>query len=99
MPRRRDHRARWGTSPEPLMLKFRVIATERMRKSDMLRKLKEAVRRGVVPQGITIRWMDWAKGNEGELRTGQIPAHQLSAMRDFYKALTAGNMRAERVEQ
>jgi hypothetical protein len=99
MPRRMDDRARWGKPEhEPLMLKFRVIALRKMRKSEMVRKLREAVRRGVVPEGIEIRWMDWAKGEEGQLREGRIPEKQWTEVAIFYRALVKADIRVERVD-
>lgn len=83
---------------QPLMLKFRVRPLRRMRKSELISKLKEAVRRGVVPEGIEIRYMDWAKGTEGQLGEGRIPASRLNEFRNFYRALARADIRAERVE-
>lgn len=98
MPRKSDSRARWGTTPEPLMLKFRVVVLRRMRKSEVVQKLKEAVRRGVVPEGIEIRYMDWSKGREGELREGRIDQARLTELQAFYRALAQSDIRGERVE-
>ena len=93
MPRR-------GPDKRPLMLKFRVVPTRTMRKSELLRLLQRAVRTGVVPDGIELRWMDWAKGEEGRQNSGQIPGNAWAELRSFYGAMTNENtaIRVEKAE-
>jgi len=81
MPRRRQDK-------RPLMMKFRVIPTRTMRKSELLRLLQRAVRTGVVPDGIEVRYMDWAKGREARVNSGQIPGSAWQDLRAFYHAMT-----------
>ncbi len=75
--------------PRPLMMKFRIRPTKRMRMSTAMRLLKQAVRTGIVPDGIEIAWMDWEKGSEGKLNAGQIPGDQWQELRNFYGAMAA----------
>ena len=88
MPRRREGN---------LQIKFRLVITERMTKSEAMRKLRRAIRSGYVPKGIEIHWVDWAK----ERRYGHAPSEgrveNLEEMRAFYNALAGSDVRAERV--
>jgi hypothetical protein len=60
-------------------------------------KLRQAVRTGYVPEGITIRWMDWAKGSEGRVNEGHIDGALLEDLRVFYKAMMSADIRVEKV--
>lgn len=84
-----------------LQLKFRLVVLERMTKTEALQKLRRAVRSGMVPRGIEIHWIDWAKeGREGYAGSmGSIDGNRLEDMRVFYGALVAADVRAERVAQ
>lgn len=92
MPRRREGN---------LQMKFRLVITERMTKSDAMRKLRRAIRSGYVPKGIEIHWCDWVK--EGKVgyapSEGTIDGDRLEEMRAFYNALAVADVRAERVAQ
>lgn len=84
--------------PHNLMMKFRLTITRRMSKGDAIRKLKRAIRSGMVPEGIEIHWIDWESGSEGHVSEGTIPGERLDEMRVFYNALAVADMRAERVD-
>jgi len=95
---------RSGEEPEPLMLKFRIQVLRRMSKTEVLHKLREAVRRGIMPEGIEIHWCDWKKGAHGSLGRGttgissdRIPGRMLADLRRFYAALIKSDIRVERV--
>lgn len=92
MPRKREGN---------LQIKFRLSTTRRMTKSEAMRKLRRAIRSGYVPEGIEIRWIDWAKeGREGYAPSeGTIDGDRLKEMRVFYNALAVSEVRAERVAQ
>ena len=93
----RSHR---GPESQNLYIKFRLGITRRMRKSEALQLLSDALRTGVVPDGIDIAYIDWESGREGKYNAGTIPADELEAMRSFYGAYESENahVRAERVE-
>ena len=84
-----------------LQIKFRLVITRRITKSDAMRKLRRAIRSGYVPDGIEIRWIDWSKeGREGYAPSeGTIDGDRLEEMRAFYGALAVADVRAERVAQ
>ncbi len=84
--------------PRNLMMKFRLSITRRMPKGEAIRKLKRAIRSGMVPEGIEIHWIDWASGAEGHVSEGTIDGSTLVEMRIFYNALAVADMRAERVD-
>lgn len=44
-----------------LHLKLRVVVLEPMTEAEAVRKLKDAARTGIVPEGIDIAWIDWAR--------------------------------------
>lgn len=71
------------------MLKFRVVPTRRMTKSEAVRLLKRAVRNGYVPEGIEIIEMDWQKGTGRRANRGRIDGDLLHDLRAFYGAMTS----------
>lgn len=85
-----------------LMLKFRLVVNRPMRKSEALRLLKRAVRTGVMPEGIELRWLDWARPTRtGAVRSGgRINPEWWEELRAFAGALNAaersGGLRVER---
>lgn len=84
---------------EHLFLKFRVVPTQRMQVRDAVKKLKQALRTGRVPDGIEIQYMDWEKGSGRKIRSGTLVGPRLLAdMRKFYGALRAGPMRVRQAE-
>jgi hypothetical protein len=81
----------------PLELKLRVRLTERMTKQEALRRLKRTLQSGTVQPGIDVYWIDWRTRREGRVRArgGEYANQQAwSALRDFYRALTAGGTEA-----
>lgn len=84
MPRRKQ---------ETLMLKLRVRPTRPMRRSELWRLIRQAVRTGYVPDGIELDWIDWQKGGGRRARSGQIDGDAWEELRKFYGALVHGNPR------
>lgn len=84
--------------PRNLMMKFRLSITRRMSKGEAIKKLKRAIRSGMVPEGIEIHWIDWESGKEGHVSEGSIDGARLNEMRILYNALAVADMRAERVD-
>lgn len=83
-----------------LQLKFRLGITRRMTKSDAMRKLKRAVRSGLVPEGIVIHWAQFnhKKPEEGHYREGKrLSGGDLDSLRLWYDLLVAGNVEANKV--
>lgn len=79
------------------MLKFRLIPLRRMTVKEAYAKLRQAVRTGYVPEGIEVRYMDWASGREGRLSEGRIDGKLLEDLRVFYHAMMQSDIRIERV--
>lgn len=88
MPRRKE---------ESYNVKFRVEVHHPMPKSEALRLLKRAIRTGIVPENITVHWMDWTKGEGGKARGGEYD--DVATMSEFHHAIeAAGVIRAERAD-
>ncbi len=91
MPRKRQQ----------LMLKFRLRLTHPMPKSEAYKKLRRALRTGMVPEGIEIMAMDWESGGGKSWSEGAIPPEDLHSMQGFFRVFMAadgeGGYRAEKV--
>lgn len=87
--------------PSPLHLKLRVVTTVPMTAEAARMLVHRAVETGVVPAGIELHWIDWAKegGGHWEAREGKIDSRLRAALREFYGALTQGDTRFERVKE
>jgi len=90
---------RSGIDPRPLHLKIRVILTRPMTQEQARALMERAIETGIVPPGIKLKWMDWAKGSSGEASTGTLDPVTRKALRDFYGAMTKGETRFARVSQ
>lgn len=93
----RSHQTRGSQN---LYVKFRLGITRRMRKSEALELLGEALRTGVVPDGINIAYIDWETGKEGKVNNaGTIAADELEQMRAFYGAYEVADKDVVRAER
>lgn len=92
LPNRRS-----GIDPRPLHLKIRVILTRPMTQAQARALMERAIESGVVPPGIKLSWLDWAKGQGGTASTGTLDPVTRKALRDFYGAMTKGETRFARV--
>jgi hypothetical protein len=86
-----------GRDPRPLHLKIRVILTAPATAEQARLLLHRAVETGIVPPGIEIRWIDWAKGGHGRGTSGRMTSHMRKALREFYGAITGADTRFEKV--
>lgn len=94
--------------PRRLHLKIRVVLTQFMTATEARTLLDRAARTGIVPPGIDIYWIDWAKGLQGDTNTdgspvqhgeGRVLSDQMrAALRHFYGAITKSDTRFERVK-
>ena len=90
----RKHIARNRRRVDPLRLTLRVVVRRRMTKETLQDLLSEAIATGTVPLGITLRWLDWASGEEGAAVGGRYMGARLhDALVDFAGALTSGMAR------
>ena len=83
--------------PRSLSLKIRVIRPVGTSDRDTIDTIERALRTGVLPKGWRIKWVDWAKGDEGSA-SGRLSGSQLADLRVFYEAITHANTRL-RVEK
>lgn len=94
------NRPRGATDPRVLHLKIRVVLTHAMTADQARLLLHRAVESGIVPPGIELRWMDWAKGTSGAVREGRIyQAGLRAALRHFYGAMQQAGTRFEKVSE
>lgn len=83
--------------PRKLHLKLRVIVTKAMPVEVARLLVRRAIETGDIPSGIELRWIDWAKGEEGQATEGTLTRRLRKALGDFYGALTKGQTRFEGV--
>lgn len=69
-----------GKDPRPLQIKIRVTARKGMIQSqeDLIAILQETVTTRIVPDGVTIHWVDWQKGEGGSANSGRIESAKLA---------------------
>ena len=78
-------------------LKIRAVPLHPMPKSVFYSKIRQACRTGIVPDGIEMTTMDWAKGTGRTLRAGiTLDADDSDALKRAYKVLTESDIRIER---
>lgn len=82
----------------PLMVKIRVVAREAMPRRELLRRVEETIRTGMVARGIEIHWLDWAKGKPGRAHEGRVDGAALEELQKFYAAINKAGLRVERAE-
>lgn len=82
----------------PLMVKIRVVPTEGMTRKELVRRVGETVRTGIVARGIEIHWLDWAKGKPGRAHEGRVDGDALEELQKFYGAISKTGLRVERAE-
>lgn len=93
-PRRHPGRGGRRVDQRVLQLKIRIIALEGTLQDpeDAMRLLSKA-RRGVpLPDGVSIRWLDWQKGEGRNMNSGQVPGREArDGLESFWKAMTSGH--------
>lgn len=93
-PRKRPREGGRRVDQRVLQLKLRIEAPEGVIQSpvEAMHVIRDVVRGYGLPPEVTIRWIDWQKGTEGELVTeGRVPqAGVRQALTDFWGALTSG---------
>lgn len=96
MPPIRGHRRR---DTRPLHLKIRVRLRRPMTEAEMLALVERAVSSGVVPPGIEIRWIDWAKGTGRSANSGRLPDPVYKELRDWYGLISKTALRVAPVKR
>ena len=92
--RKPDVRKGWervsGMDPRRLQLKIRVTARKGIikAKEDLIDAIESTIATGVVPEGITIHWIDWRKGEGGEAGEGHITANIAKELEAFWLAVS-----------
>lgn len=87
MPRKSRRRTR-----EQVHVKLRVVTLRRMKKGELVRKLKQAIRTRMVPEGIELAYIDWSKeGRSGHLSESQtIGDDAADELHKIYAMMRAG---------
>jgi hypothetical protein len=73
----------------PMMVKVRVIIEKPMRTSEAVELVQRAIRTRIVPDGISIEWVDWSRvGVRGRAASGRyLSGAAVDALRDMAPAL------------
>lgn len=80
-----------GRDPRPLQIKIRVTARKGLIQSqeDLIAIVRDTIADRVVPDGVTIHWVDWQKGTGGKANAGRITGDIAEALELFWDAITS----------
>lgn len=75
--------------PRPLQIKIRVTAQKGLINSqeDLIAILQETVVTRVVPDGVTLHWIDWQKGTGGKANSGRLETDLADQLESFWFAI------------